>query len=299
MIIVNFFSYIVGTIPTNPTSAINSNFIDITSAGSASYWQRAMRISLEAGYTGSSGTQGLIVVNNAAGTASDITLNNGNAGGQFQGDVTTTGADFGAIGEAAGGNINNGLDGIAIQNKNSAVNIGVSGFALNQGTSPTEVGGYFGLQNSVPTFASAALMADNGTETQPIFVARNNGTEKLRIDSGGNLGIGTTTPQSSLAIVSGNVGIGTWTAGGGNLIVNGGGNVGIGSAWPGQRVDVNGTVRMTGLTMSGQTPSSGQVLTATDSSGDATWSSPGSVAGWTISGTNLYNTTSGNVGSIP
>ena len=35
---------------------------------------------------------------------------------------------------------------------------------------------------------------------------------------------------------------------------------------------------------------------ASDSSGDATWSSPGSVAGWTISGTNLYNTTSGNVG---
>ena len=38
------------------------------------------------------------------------------------------------------------------------------------------------------------------------------------------------------------------------------------------------------------------MLTAADSSGDATWSSPGSVAGWTISGTNLYNTPSGNVG---
>ena len=38
------------------------------------------------------------------------------------------------------------------------------------------------------------------------------------------------------------------------------------------------------------------MLTATDNSGDATWSSPSSIGGWTISGTNLYNTPSGNVG---
>ncbi len=290
-----FFLHIVGTIPTNPTSQIESNLIDITSAGSASYWQRAMRINLEPGYTGSSGTQGLIVVNNAAGTASGVAVNSGNAGGQFQSDVTTTGADFGAVGEANGGNISNGLEGNAIQNKNSAVNIGVSGFALNQGTSPTEVGGYFGLQNSMPTFVSAALMADNGTEAQPIFVARNNGTEKLRIDSGGNVGIGTTTPQSSLAIVNGNVGIGTWTAGGGNLIVNGGGNVGIGSAWPGQRVDVNGTVRMTGLTLTGNGAANGYVMVG-NSVGVGTWMPASSLA--TGSGSNywLLTAAAGNVG---
>ena len=48
--------------------------------------------------------------------------------------------------------------------------------------------------------------------------------------------------------------------------------------------------------MSGQTPSSGYVLTASDSSGDATWSSAGSVGGWTIVGNNIYNVNTGNVG---
>src|SRR5580658_7212308 len=75
-----------------------------------------------------------------------------------------------------------------------------------------------------------------------------------------NIGIGTSTPQAAFAVTNGNVGIGTWTAAGGNLIINGGGNVGIGSAWPGQALDVQGTVRTTNFTMSGQTPISGYVL---------------------------------------
>jgi hypothetical protein len=83
--------------------------------------------------------------------------------------------------------------------------------------------------------------------------------EQLRINSAGYIGIGTTTPQTRLAITSGNVGIGTWTAAGGNLIVNGGGNVGIGSAWPGQALDVGGTVRAVNFQSTGA-PTDGTVV---------------------------------------
>ena len=112
----------------------------------------------------------------------------------------------------------------------------------------------------------------------------------------GNIGVGTATPQAKFVVVSGNVGIGTWTADGGNLIVNGTGNVGIGSVWPGQKMDVLGTIRTTGLTMSGQTPVAGYILTASDSAGDTTWTSASAAGGWTVVGNGVYETSGGNVG---
>ena len=106
-----------------------------------------------------------------------------------------------------------------------------------------------------------------------------------------------------MVVTNGNVGIGTWApatalqVGTNTLVVNTlSGNIGIGSLNPGQRLDVQGTVRTVGFTMSGQSPISGYVLTAADSAGDATWSSPGTVGGWTVSGNNVYETSFGNVG---
>ena len=73
--------------------------------------------------------------------------------------------------------------------------------------------------------------------------------------------------------------------------------MGIGSLTPGQKLDVAGTVRTHYFIMSGQVPMLNYVLTATDTSGDTTWSSPGGISGWTITNlTDVYETSGGNVG---
>ena len=149
---------------------------------------------------------------------------------------------------------------------------------------------------------------NDGGGTGDVFGISGNGNEYLRMDKNGNLGIGTvtskgllvvvggnvgfgtSTPQGGLVVTNGNVGIGTWTAGGGALIVSSGaGNVGIGSAWPGQVLDVQGTVRMLGFNMASGA-GLGKVLTS-DTNGNGTWGTAGA-------GSNYWSLTAaaGNVG---
>lgn len=140
--------------------------------------------------------------NTAAGTGTSVIGNTANYGVYGDTTTTTTGTNIGLYGQAASGNVNIGLNGNSVTAKNSATNIGVLGLGLNTGTTPIQLGGYFGLSSLAPTFASAALMADNGSTTSPIFVARDAGTEVFRVDDGGKVGIGITSPQQLLDLSS-------------------------------------------------------------------------------------------------
>jgi hypothetical protein len=75
------------------------------------------------------------------------------------------------------------------------------------------------------------------------------------------------------------------------------GDVGIGTTSPGYKLDVNGTMNITsGLYANGSTGSSGQVLTSSGG-GAMSWTtvSSGGSSPWTTSGSNIYRS-SGNVG---
>jgi len=74
------------------------------------------------------------------------------------------------------------------------------------------------------------------------------------------------------------------------------GNIGIGKANPANRLDVDGTVEMTGFKMPASA-SDGYVLTS-DGSGVGTWqpAAGGPDGDWTISGSDLYPAVSGKVG---
>ncbi len=188
---------LTGTLVSTGSIQYGANF-QITGSGSGSAVQAGINFRLLAGYTGAATTIGGSFVNASAGTgnsfnlSSGVTAPTGNGGGVYYAYGTTTGLNYGVFGEAENGNINIGLIGKATILKNSATNIGITGFGLNTGTSPIQIGGYFGLQNSTPTFTSAALISDNGSTTSPIFLARDNGTAVFSIIDGGNVGIAMT-----------------------------------------------------------------------------------------------------------
>ncbi|MFZ2908193.1 MAG: tail fiber domain-containing protein, partial [Minisyncoccia bacterium] len=101
------------------------------------------------------------------------------------------------------------------------------------------VSGYTGSVGSFIAFAT-----QSGAQTV---------NERMRIDSTGNIGVGSTTPWAQLSInPSGITGpafaIGSSTAT--NFIVTNGGRVGVGTTSPWRTLSVNGTVALSGLTSS-------------------------------------------------
>jgi hypothetical protein len=193
--------YLSATMPTTyPSSQPSAILFDITSAGTASndvYPQLGMRLNFNAGYTGDTATAGAWFLNFAAGTsgpdgfiASGLSQGNSGMSGFTAGNTTgynygfNAFARFGAI--SIGGLFRAGWNATS-NNKNGATYIGCMGVGRNDTASGSKsIGGYFGLNNTNPTFESGALIADNGDLAAPIFIARDNGGTKWTIADGGD-----------------------------------------------------------------------------------------------------------------
>ena len=174
---------------------------------------------------------------------------------------------------------------------------GASGFTLNVSGGGVSAGGGITYVGATAPIAPGTLEFLTGTAvgTEP---------ERMRIDANGNVGIGSWGQNNLVNTFSvvGNIGIGTnqsspfvqTSAPNGGIIIQN--NVGIGSLTPGQALDVNGTIRMTGITLTGNGAANGNVLVG-NSVGVGTWM-PANTLSTSAAGTNywLLNGGAGNIG---
>jgi len=199
---------ITATQPSSPTGSQIAVVVDVTSAGSASQSNIGFYSRYNAGYTGSSSTYAGGFNNLALGTgntlipASGSNVAVGNFGANAGSTGTVAGLNAGFFGFANGGDVSAGLVGIAQFPKNSATNIGVVGSAINTGTSPVHVGGWFSLNRTTNPTQSAALIADNGAQTDPIVRFKDNGTDVFAINDGGAFAFSGGAGTSGNALIS-------------------------------------------------------------------------------------------------
>lgn len=182
----------------NPMAALsgNANQTELYAfgSGSAAVAQNALVVTMDAGYTGTGG---------AAEAARFInkTVANGNSisgAATFAGNISleaysqgaaTSGVNAGIRGWSFNGLRNVGIIGDATfsqLNNASAQSIGVIGYALKN-TTGVNIGGYFGLHSSQPTFTSAALIANNGATSDPIARFQVNNVDKIIFDNAGKV----------------------------------------------------------------------------------------------------------------
>lgn len=193
---------LTATQPASPTATQIAVSYTITGTGSASQTSEAFNVTYSAGYTGSSLTASAVFNNSSAGTGSTLVPASGsnssvgNFGQLSTVSGSTTGLNVGVRGAASAGAINVGLLGVAQIAANSGTNIGVVGSAINTGTSPVEIGGWFSLnQTSVPS-VPAAVIADNGSTSNPVALFQVAGVTKVQINSAGALIVSGTTIAS-------------------------------------------------------------------------------------------------------
>lgn len=190
--------FVTSTNPSTFTVIHRGIYSEFTTSGSqtnSSYPLRGIESTMLAGYTGGTTCVAAFNNNNVAGTASSIVSSGNTSGNQgsynFAG-ATTTGANQGVVGYVRAGNISVGGifragDSTTSNNKNGAKYVGAVGIARNDTASGSvSCGGYFGLNTSDPTFANAALIADNADTTYDIIAARDNGTTKWSVADGGH-----------------------------------------------------------------------------------------------------------------
>jgi len=208
---------ITGTMPTVLSGSTYGVLLSVNGAGSSNAFSAILRATYNGGYTGAAANSVLSFYNSNTGTGTDTRINTsdstptGNSGFVGFAGGTTSGANYGGFAEALRGNLNIGVYGKANAAKNSATNIGVLGIGRNTGTSPVEIGGFFGLNTSAPTFVSAALVADNGASTSPIFLAKDAGSTVFSIVDGGAVA---TTSTLQIGTLSGTASkIGAFTSG--------------------------------------------------------------------------------------
>jgi len=210
----NFFN-LTGTLPSTLTAAAAGAFVNITGAGSSGQQVSALQTTLNAGWTGGASSMGIQVTNNSAGTNTGIYNQNGNFALQgYSTGSTSSGYNYGIEGRASNAFYNIGLYGRCLTASNSGANIGVIGFARNTGTSPIEIGGYFGMPSGEPSWSSswnAALVADNGAESanSAVFLALVNGTMNFEIDKKGHIVTGGTAPTIAAQTALGSTGTAT------------------------------------------------------------------------------------------
>ena len=234
----NFFN-ITATLPTTLTAETSAVRWVIGTAGSSSQTINGMRCVLQLGYTGNKQTNCFDFENLVAGTGSGGHFNglyDGNHGIQGSVNANTTGTNVGVIAYARLGAINIGGIFITDQTKAGASNVGLGGVAIDPGGGGTMTGGYFKLGTGGFGFNSSAIVCDNGTETVPIILALDNGTEVFSVRDTGIIVINESGASTADVRIEGDTDQ--------NLFFSDAStdSIGIGKASPSVKFDVEGVI---------------------------------------------------------
>jgi hypothetical protein len=177
--------------------------LNTTGATNAATGLQALGSNLAAGYTGTRQTTGFKATNNVAGTGTQPLqsgtgpTNDANYGIFGQAGATTAGHNVGVTGWALNGARNYGVVGRGRSGTDAIGVMGVGNFGTNN------IGGWFHLYgdtDSVGTATSAALIVDNSSQTSPIALFRDNGTNVVTIADSGEVTVAPVSGHSSSAV---------------------------------------------------------------------------------------------------